>query len=136
MRTLLSLAVVGTVIAVTSGTAAAQYTDQTRRTNQQYSESLRKGAAVVREEPVAQVETVTQQVSVLHIDDQFPEQGADNPSGLLSNEDWNSENSSGGAETAIRPGFPFTMGNNPMELDPQEAPPHYRRGGSATIITR
>ncbi len=123
MTRLLYLAVAGAVIATTAGPAAAQYTEQTRRQNQQYSETLRKGQVVERQERVVQT------ASVVRIEDQFPEQGADNPSGLLSNGDLNDEFHPGG-EIMIRPGHPFTLGRDPnaTQLDPQEAPPHYRRG--------
>lgn len=52
--------------------------------------------------------------------DPFPEQGSDNPSGVLGNQDLNNEGATGGMENQIGPGAPHSQDNEPSDLDPQE----------------
>ncbi len=124
MKKVLPLAVAAAVMAMAAGSANAQtYGDDTRRTNQQYSDTLRKGKAA----PVTETRRVLRQrIATIPLEDQFPCQGTDNPSGLPSNCDWNDE--SGPQEDFIRSHIPISGSNQVGELDPQEAPPGYLRG--------
>jgi hypothetical protein len=127
MRSIVSYALAGVLIALAAGSAAAQQAGTTsREMNREYSGMLKKGkgAEVMREERV--VERPTYRQTVVALEDQFPEQGSDNPSGLLSNGDWRDDNR--GPETAIGRGNPITLENQVGQLDPQEPAPLYRRG--------
>ncbi len=73
--------------------------------------------------PSAQERSVIIEEQATMPQDPFPQQGADNPSGVLGQQDLNEESATGGAETQIAPGTPRTLENEPGELDPQEAPP-------------
>lgn len=127
MRKLLSCALVGVALAMTAGAASAQ------NVNRDYSDMLKKGkgAEIQKRERVTQAPPPVMRQTVVALEDQFPEQGADNPSGLLSNGDWNAEE--GVTETRIGSGVPITQENQVSQLDPQEVPPLYRRGGGARV---
>lgn len=103
--------------------ALAQSASQTER---MYNDGLRKGAPVVEAPPVV----IQQQTAVvpppLQLVDQFPHQGSDNPSGLLGQLDFNDEGHQ--FENYLGPGLPVSGTDASGQLDPQEAPPTYRRG--------
>ncbi len=129
MRSIVSYALIGAAMVLSVGAAGAQTME--RRTdaadvNREYSDMLKKGkgAEVVRERERIVERPVLRQ-TVVALEDQFPEQGSDNPSGLLSNGDLRNENSN--PETAMGPGNPITMENQVGQLDPQEVPPLFRR---------
>lgn len=123
MRTSLTWALVGfAVVAVAGSSALAQSASRAER---EYNETLRKGGAVERRVEAPQVIEQTAVVP-LQLVDQFPHQGTDNPSGLPGNLDWNDEGHQ--VEDYVGPGLPVSGTNAPGQLDPQEAPPTYRRG--------
>lgn len=136
MKKLLPLAVLGTVAALAAGPAAAQqqrqsgYGEQTRRMNQEYSESLRKGETRVQERERVTQAPVEQRVAVVPIEDQFPCQGTDTPSGQLEQCDFQDEGKP--YEWYIRPHIPISGSQVPGQLDPQEASPRYQRGPTIT----
>lgn len=129
MKTLLSRGLIGlAAMAVASGSAFAQSAQEMRRqTERDYNQSIRKGQIEQRVEVPPPV-VVQQQTAVvpLQLVDQFPHQGTDNPSGLMGQLDFNDEGHQ--VETYLGPGLPVTGTDSSGQLDPQEAPPTYRRG--------
>lgn len=118
MKVLAAILVTGSVLAVPAlaETAREEVIIQERSTTQVAPAQPAAPGVIILEQQTAK--------------DPFPHQGADNPSGVPGQQDFNNEDTAGGQQTIIDPGHPNTLENRAGQLDPQEAKP------DAVIITK